>query len=160
MKRSESVALYKALNGLGELKGVNFSYAVVRNINRLKPEMEALDKVLEGTKEYNEYLTKKQELLEEHSEKDEKGNAIKNELAPNVFKYKLSDEAAFAVLLDELNEKYKEALDARVKQEEEYKELLDSEISIDLFKVKLEHIPEEITTQQMFGISAIIEDKE
>ncbi len=157
MTRQEILVLFRGLNSLGNLTGVNFSYAVMRNMNRLKPEIEALEKSLEPTEEYKKYDEERVELCKEQARKDEDGKPITVRDVNGQEKYDV-DEITFAPLLEALKEKYKDVVEARIAQEKEYNELLKTETDVDLFKVKIENVPEAISTVQMYAISPIIEE--
>lgn len=155
MTKQELITLYKGLNSLGDLKGVHFSYAVTRNINRLKQEIETLDKVMEVKDDYKEFDTARLALLEEHSKKGEDGKPLLIEDAGGQ-RYDVQD--TFAAAFEALKEEHKEAIEAREAQIAEYNELLTTDTPIDLFKVKLSLVPEEITAAQMFAIEPIIQE--
>ena len=53
---------------------------------------------------------------------------------------------------------HQEAFDAREKQIAEYNELLKTESTIVLHKIALADVPQNITVQQMYGISDIVEE--
>ena len=154
MTKSEVLQLYNNLNQLGKLSGVKFSYAVARNLALLKPEVEAINKTLEPSKEFLEWDKERVALAQEYSKKDEKGEPV---IVGN--RYVMENEKTFNKELEKKQKNHKSAIDAREKQIEEYMKLLEEKSEeIKLFKVKLEHIPEAITTQQMNGIVDIVEE--
>ena len=154
MTKSEVLQLYNNLNQLGKLSGVKFSYAVARNLALLKPEVEAINKTLEPSKEFLEWDKERVALAQEYSKKDEKDKPI---VEGN--RYVMENEKTFNKELEKKQKNHKSAIDAREKQIEEYMKLLEEKTDeIKLYKIKLEHIPESITTQQMNGIVDIVEE--
>ena len=154
MTKSEVLQLYNNLNQLGKLSGVKFSYAVARNLALLKPEVEAINKTLEPSKEFLEWDKERVALAQEYSKKDEKGEPV---IVGN--RYVMENEKTFNKELEKKQKNHKSAIDAREKQIEEYMKLLEEKTDeIKLYKIKLEHIPESITTQQMNGIVDIVEE--
>ena len=153
MTKQDVLEFYQNMNQLGELKGVRFSYGIAKNLNILKPEIEALQKALEPTKEYQEFDVKRIELVKKYAKLDDKGEPItsRNE-------YILDDEKAFNKAFEVLKKENKELVDKRDKQIDEYQELLKTESTIELYKIKLADIPEIISAQQMYGISLIVEE--
>src|SRR3990167_6316664 len=154
MTKSEVLQLYNNLNQLGKLSGVKFSYAVARNLALLKPEVEAINKTLEPSKEFLEWDKERVALAQEYSKKDEKDKPV---IVGN--RYVMENEKTFNKELEKKQKNHKSAIDAREKQIEEYMKLLEEKTDeIKLYKIKLEHIPESITTQQMNGIVDIVEE--
>ena len=158
MKKSEVLLLNRALNGLAILTGVKFTYAVARNLNILKNEIESLDKSMEPSEKFQEFDKARIALVELHAEKDKQGKA-KMEIAQNgAQQYVIDPEnKMFKKAFDTLKEKHKEAVDARDKQIEEYTKLLTTDSDVVLFKVKLEDVPKEISAVQMAGIYKIVD---
>ena len=158
MKKSEVLLLHKALNRLGNLTGVKFAYAVSKNINILKNEIESLDKAMEPSEKFMEYDKARIALVELHAEKDDKGKAKIITSASGSQQYDIDEEnKMFKKAFDALKEKHKEAVGAREKQVEEYIKLLETDSDVKVYKVKLEDVPKEITVVQMAGIDEIVD---
>jgi len=64
--------LYQTLINLKGLSGVRFCYGVVKNINLLKPEVEAIQKTIEPKEEFQEYEKERIELAQKYSKKAHK----------------------------------------------------------------------------------------
>lgn len=153
MKKSELLILFKSLNTMGGLKGVKFAYAVAKNINLLKSEVESLDKASAPDEEYLEFEKERVKLAEEHAKKDENGKAI---VSDN--KYEVEDIGKFEAELETIREKYSVAVEKRKIQMEEFSKILEEEADVKLCKVSLENIPADISTAQMYAISQIVEE--
>jgi len=153
MTNLELIQLFKGLNSCGNLKGVKFSYAVIKNINKIKPEVEAIEKTLQFSEEFGKFDKERIELAKKYAKKDDKGEAeIKNDT------YVMEDTTKFDEEFLALKETYKKEIEEREKQIEEYQNLLKEEAKIELHKVNLENVPEDIETKQMNSIYAIIEE--
>lgn len=159
MKKSEALVLYRNLNQLGGLTGVRFSYAIAKNVNLLKGEIESLDKAMEPAKEFMEFEKERVELVEKYAEKDENGKP-KKEVAPNGSQQYVMNtgEKKFQKEFDELKKKHKDAVEAREKQIEEYTKLLSTDSDFVPHKVKLEDVPKDVNARQMAGIYEIVEE--
>lgn len=153
MKNKEIVALHNNLKALKGLKGVKFNYAIARNISKLSTEIECLEKSKEQTDLYKEFEKERVELAKSFAKKNEKGVEIIVEK-----NYIILDQEAFDKSFEELKEKHKEAVAEREAQLKEYIELLDKESTFIPFKIKVELIPEEITTEQMNAIYPLVEE--
>ncbi len=159
MKKKEIVELNRNLQTLSNLKGVKFSYAVAKNIEITKSEVIAIDKAKESDKEYLDYDKERVKLAESYSNEDEAGKPIiKLDPANGQYNYDIFDQKKFDKDLEKLRKKHKKAIDAKKKQEEDVKKLLEEEVKIDLHKINISDIPEEISVNQMKGIVIIIEE--
>jgi len=154
MTKGQLVELFSTLNTLGKLQGVKFTYAVARNIAALKNEVEAINKSLEPSSEFMVYDKERVELAQKFAKKDEKDKPLTENN-----RYVMEDEKGFDKAFAKLQEKHKEIIEKREKQFKDYIELLAEEAgNIELYKVKLEHVPEPITALQMNGILPIIDE--
>lgn len=159
MKKSECLALFRSLNQLGNLQGVKFSYAISKNLNLLKPEIEAIEKTLELPEKFKEFDQARVALAERYAEKDEKGEAKKEKSENGSEQFVMEDTKKFDKEFEVLKKEYKEVIELREKQIEEYTKLLTEESEVILHKVKLDDVPSEITTKQMAGIYEIISEE-
>ncbi len=141
--------LFKNLTLIGQkdLPGAKFNYALIKNLNLLRPVVEAMDKVKTDSKPYMEYQTKRVELAKKYSKKNEDGSPV-------------MENNSFTI------ENIKEFTEEHAKLAEEYKDQL-KEID-DLYKqeelvlgfphtIKLELVPESIKTTELNSIYDIIE---
>lgn len=159
LNKGEILSLFRNLNQLGGLAGVKFSYAVARNINLLKPELESLEKSMELPEKFKEFEKERIELVEKWAEKDDKGKPKKEKAENGAEQYIMgADEKKFEKEFTALKTKHKEAVSAREKQVEEYTKLLTTDSEVKLYKIKLDDVPKEITAKQMAGIYNIIDE--
>lgn len=153
MKRKE---LYDLLNGfetVKDLKGVKFAYARAKNKKLVLAELELLKDVLKDSDKFVEYDKKRIKLCEVYCTKDDKGKpVIKNR------KYDgLTKNEEFNKKLEKLGEEFKEVIEQKKKNAEEYQTLLDGEVDIPLHKIKLDDVPSDITGAQLESIDLILE---
>ncbi len=153
--KEKAVDLFNSLNDVGSLQGVKFAYAIARNINILKPEVEAIQKAIEPNNDFKEYNEKRVELAEKYSVKVDGKAKVENG------QYVLENEDDFKKEFKLLKDKYKSVIDARQRQQDEFEEMIKEEFEIELFTLPVEYIPENISTDQMEGIlSIVVEVKE
>jgi predicted SpoU family rRNA methylase len=112
------------------VSGVKFSYFVVKNLHIIKSEVDNLQEI-------------RKNILETNSEKDKKGKPILENVdsKTGIGNYKIIDEKKFE------------------KDMEEFNKLLDEEVRLDFYKIKMSDIPETITSQQMMAIFNLIEEE-
>lgn len=153
MTNSKIIETYNALSQLKGLKGVKFNYALLRNTGKLELEVKILEKMTEPMDKFKAFEQARIELAKEHSKKDENGEPV-TENNHFVIEDKISFDKAF----ETLKETHKEAIDEREKQMKEFEDLLQKENEVDLYKVKLSEIPDDITTEQMAALVNLIEE--
>ena len=153
IQRSKLLGLLQGINAIN-LPGVKFNYALIKNKNKIQSELEVLSKVMNVSKELGEYDVKRTELCKVHCTKDAKSKpVIKNK------KYEgLDNHPEFEKGLKELETEYKDALDGRKKQVEEYNTLILEEIDIPLHEILFKDVPEQITTRQLDSIMLLISE--
>lgn len=129
MKKRELLGLSATLSNMN-VSGVKFSYFVVKNLHIIKSEVDNLQEI-------------RKNILETNSEKDKKGKPILEnvDLKTGIGNYKIMNEKKFE------------------KDMEEFNKLLDEEVSLDFYKIKMSDIPETITSQQMMAIFNLIEEE-
>lgn len=153
MTKQEALTIYQTLNGMSAFTGVKFTYAIAKNLSLLKSDIEALQKSLEPTEEYQKFDKERMELVKKYAQKDEKGNPVVQGT-----QYVLEDEKAFDKGFEALKKKNSELVKERSKQLIEYQELLKTESTVVLHKVNLNDCPKELNAAQMHGILPIIEE--
>lgn len=158
MKRTEIVNLYNGLNSVGNLVGVIFGYAVNKNLAILKPEIEALQKALTPSEKFLEYDVKRVDIVKKYAKKDEKGEFVLLEVGGKKSYDVAGQEDTVENEVKPLKEEYKAAIEDNEKQMIEYNTLLEQESNVELYKVKLENVPKDITAAQMTAIFPIVEE--
>lgn len=146
------IGLYNTLDSLN-YRGVKFAYTIARNLNSLKPIMNSMDRALKIPTDFAEYDKARVDLARAHADKDPKTG--KPVVEGNNFVIK--EMAAFEKELEGLQKKYKEAIDARQKQLDEYATLQDEEVEVDVLTIPQALLPTEISTKELTAIFAIVE---
>lgn len=152
MTNKKIVELFNHLSALN-LKGVKFAYAVARNINVLKPHVESLQKAQEPTEDYQKFDKERIALAQKHAKKDEKGEPVTEGNS-----YVLEDQAGFQKDFEKVKKTYAKTIEEQETRIKEFNELLEKEVVVELHKVKIADVPQEITSQQMTQIFEIVED--
>ncbi len=150
MTKRELLILNQTFQTL-DLKGVKFNYAIAKNSDKIKSEVKALQKIIEMSKDYKKFDDERIELVKKYSKKDDLGLPM---VSDN--QYILDNKEEFDVEFELLKDKHKTSVEEREKQLEEYNEILNERIEIDFYKIKLELIPENISTSEMSVLFPLI----
>lgn len=118
------------------LKGVQFAYAVAKNMRTIKPILEDLQKQFEPSERYIEFQKEVEKLKAEYPDKD-------------IPKEKIED----------VESRYKDVIDERIKQETAFKKVLEEEVEIDLHMVHIDFVPNAVTPDQMTKMFPMIDDE-
>jgi len=161
VKRKELIELWGLIEQHRKIKNsVKFSYWLAKNRKRIQPEVEALEEAIEPSKSYREYDTERARVAKFYADKDETGKPIIQNASYVVIKQ--LDE--FNNELNLLKERYKDDIEKREKQIEEYNRLLEEDVEeFDGFKISLEDLPdgiEPIFIESLMGIGLLIEPDE
>ena len=122
MKNKDVLELYRGLIGCGVLTGIEFSYAVAKNVKKLKPEVE---------------------LITTEIEKIQISNCLFEEGKP---------------IFEEVNGQKQYKMEDMKKFEEEYKELMELDSETELYYIKKENLPVNISAAQFSSIMEIVEE--
>jgi len=152
MKNKDLFALYHGLEAVSKLGGARFSYGVSKNKKIIIEEIKTIEETNKLSDEFKAYDAARIELCKEMSHKDEKGEA--KMIGGN---FDIIDRKAFDKAFEELKAEHQVAFDGYLKQQEDYNTLLDQESTIELFKIKQDILPEEMTSTLLDPIFAVIE---
>ena len=158
MTKNDALNLYNGLQNVSNLKGAKWAYAIARNVEKLRPEVEALRKAYTMSEEFADYEGKRLELARKHSVK-EKGTP-KTVKIGQTEEYLIADKDKFNQEIAKLQKKYNKAIVERKKQLEDFNEILEEKVEMDLHMIDSDYIPEEITPEQVSAIMPIIREKE
>lgn len=152
MTNGELYGLAIGCTQVGNLKGIKFAYAVAKTKNLIKPLVEALEEVKKPAENFQKFESERIKLCREHAEKDEKGQP---KIMGGVY-VGLGEE--FNTELEKLKEEHKQAIEEREQQMQDYAKLLEEEVDVELHKVKLDEVPEDITGKQLEMLMPMIEE--
>ena len=156
MKRIDLIKLYNALNNC-ELTGRAFTYFISKNKEILEAEIKHIEKYVEPSEEYKEFLKKIDELKMEHAVKDEAGDPVINTDESGKQTIQIDDKKALVDAAKALEEENKELVEDDAETQRKYREeFLEEEVSLDLEYLKFEDVPEDIDQKTMDGIISII----
>lgn len=154
MTKGEITELFKALHKVLPLSGAKFQYGVNNNIGLLKAEIESLDKAIAPSAEFvkfqEEFEPQRIEIAEKYTNKDKDDKPLKKMVEINgkmVEVYDMFDnETSNKETEAAMKAKNPELYEARIKQLNEYQELLKEEVKIAFFpyQIKLADVPNDI----------------
>ncbi len=162
MTKEKIIQMWNILSEIGNEKtNVKFSYAIARNLNIIEPEVKALTKAQEISKEYKEYDAKRLEICREMAKKDEDGNPIMKDGVGNPIpkggEFDIEDRPTFDKKIEKLQKKNKEAIDMQKNRIEQFNDLIKETIEIDFYSVKIEHVPDDIKPNHLALMMGFIE---
>ncbi len=152
MKRRDLYNSFQALDVVKDLKGVKFAYALLKNKKKIEEEIKIFEEIIKPNSKFEEYEMQRIKLCELHSEKNEDGTPV---IIGD--RYKLIDENVFNKELEILKLDYKEFIDERMKQINEYNKMLDEDINIEIIKIKFDDIPSNISAKELEDIQFMVD---
>lgn len=145
--------LRTALNKLSDLEGVKFAYAINRNKTILDAEVKAINEAKVEKEDFQAYEKARIELVEAHAKKDKEGKPV---ILGN--QYQIADQKKFDKEIAKLQKEHKKSLDNRQKQIDELNNFIKEEVELELYGIKLENVPENISVEKMGIITPLIEE--
>ena len=163
MKNGQLSGLMQGINSCGNLSGFKFAYAMAKNKKAIESEIQTFDELLKADEKLTEYENRRVKLCEKYAKKDENGKVImidvKDEKGNKVREqYDIEDEDKFIKETDKLGVEYKEVLDERKEQIKKFNEFMLEDSTVELYKVKEDNVPEDITSAQLNSIFDLIEE--
>ena len=151
VKRNDIATMVNVLNSLnGETTNKpKFSYAIIKNFKVLQTELDLIQEARPTI--VDEVETKRNEMLLDLAKKDEEGKPVWRE-ENKLFEFTIPDE--------EVNKKIKDLYDAHptlLQEIEDFNNLLEEEVDLELLTVGLDLLPE-LSLQQMVGIEFMVID--
>lgn len=153
MKRSEVEPLDQVLDGLKRIRSTRFAYAVAKNRQALKAEVESLQAAREPSDNVKEFDQKRSELVAEYAERDDKGGFIAP--SPGQVKLDMNRIAEFNSKIKALAEEFG-IVDEMKKKQQEVKELLDGNVEIEMYGIRAETAPADLSSDEMLAIMPLI----
>mgnify|MGYP001619835562 CR=1 FL=1 len=78
MFKKDLLRIFRTLNSLGALTGTKFVYAVSKNINLLKNEVESLEKASAAKEDFVSFEKARVALAKEHAKKDDEKKEVED----------------------------------------------------------------------------------
>ena len=177
MKRNLLYGLRDTLEGLKDVKGTVFAYAVVKNLRKINSDLAPIKQMSIPSPEliaHNQALeVERLKLLSELAEKDDKGKTIfvddKDNVIPELkegARYKLSETGRslftekWVKISNEMNEKAKDVLAKRNEQQVALEKFLEEDSLVELHKIKREFLPDNLTANQLIILEYIIQEED
>jgi len=158
MKNKDLFELREALNDVDYIKGKVFAFAVFKNKQILDREIEAINAIKKDPGEdYIKYEQERTNLCALHSEKDENGNPILEYLPNGQQSFKIADMKKFEEEYSKLAERNKELLESIAENKKEFEEFLEKEADVELKKISIDDLPDDISASFLEKIQFIIE---
>lgn len=157
MLRKEVLVLLQGLKDVSAYPGVKFAYCVAKNTLRCTEEAKALEATLVQSNEFSKYNAERIKLAEKYANKEENGQY---KIVDNAYDFTPENKAKFVTEELDLRSQYKDAVDGRNKQAEEYNALLEEKSDVVLYKISIDLLPADITASQLLAIMPIVEDEE
>ena len=146
--------LEQNIQGLRALRGMKFAYALGKNLKTLASEIETFSSLITPSEEFKAFEEARKNQCETFCEKDENGEMV---LIENNTQYKIDvTSEEWIAAYKELEAEYKDAIDARNKQIEDYNTFLTSESDIELHMISIDDVPENISVEEFELIEAFI----
>ena len=149
------------IDRLKALKGAKFTYGILKNIEILEKEVKMIMETSKPTDDFLAYDKTRVALCEQFCAKDEKGEMVKKENPnnPGQFEYDIDVESQeWKDAIVKMKEENKDVLEARDEQIKQYNELLQSEFEVELYKVKLDDVPNDISMDLMKIIKPFVKE--
>ncbi len=144
MNKEDVIKIYKAIDMEKDKGNIKFRYALLKNGNIIKSEIETLIEIEKGIDKIIEpFNEERNELVKELGELDEKTNTYSIVDADKI--------SEFNKRVKPIQEKYKDLISEHNEKYGEYKEMLkeDLEIPLSLYEVKIENCPDDLATESL-----------
>jgi hypothetical protein len=143
LKKREILGIYGAMTQIGNQKAdVNFAYAIAKNKKTLEPEVTALQEAGKPSEEYIAYENERMKIATKYAQKDEKGNPV---MKGNGLFIEPANVAGFDKESEKLNDKHKKVIAEQEKRNKDVETLLNTEMTVELYPIKFDSVPKEIT---------------
>ncbi|MFW6219497.1 MAG: hypothetical protein ACOCZ5_01260 [bacterium] len=155
LTRREVVDMFVCLKEMDNKVKANkwFSYTKMVNEDELENKAKAIIEISKPKKEYLDYMKDRTDILNKYGDRDDDGNIITLNDSVKIDKNKVKD---CQKELNDLDNRYKEVIEDRNKNLEEYYNLLDTEIDINIETVPFEYVPETISVQDLKSLKKMI----
>jgi hypothetical protein len=152
MLKKDLFLLHETLTNLSKIKSTKFGYFILKNLKAIEPEINILRKMGETSDGLKEYERKRVAICCELAEKNEDGTP-KTENN----QYVIADMKALNEQLTELRNEHKEDFDAEEVKLKELNTILQEKITLDLYKIQLDNIPDGLSAEDLLVLDDLIE---
>jgi hypothetical protein len=158
LKKKDLFRLREGLKAVGDYKGSKFSYAVVKTLRKIEVEVADIQKTNVWSDEYKEFEKERMKIATQYAMKDKDGNPITFQEGTAIkFRVDDADQDECNAAIDELKEKYADAVKEQEEKDRDFEKLLEEPACTKLHTVPEDVVPKEITPRHMNGIFEMIE---
>jgi len=158
MKNKELFDLREALNEVDYIRGKVFAYAVFKNKQVLDNEIEAIQSTKNDPHpDYLNFENERTLLCQTHAEKDDNEQPVLQYNPDGTQAFKIANVEDFNKEYVELADKYKDVLEDMQKSKSDYDALLEKESNIELTKITIDDLPDDISASFLDKIKYMID---
>lgn len=158
MKNKDLFDFREALNEVDYIRGKVFAYAVFKNKQVLDKEIEAINSTKNDPHpDYLNFENERTLLCQLHAEKDENEQPILQYNPDGTQAFKIQNLEIFNKEYTELAEKYKDVLEDMKKSKDDFENLLNKDVDIQLSKISINDLPEDISASFLEKIKYMID---
>jgi len=152
MTNLEAIQLKHSLERIN-LPGLKLNYAIVKNLGKLEAEIKLFESLTRQSEGFEGFEKERIGLAEKHAKKNEVGEPI-----VDGNRYVIESLDKFNHELKLLQEANREEIEGRQKQLSDYAKFLEEQCQIEIHKVSVAQLPENITTQEMRALAPMLGD--
>jgi len=130
-----------------------FAYAISRNEDFFISLTKAMKKLLNPSKKYMEYNTKRLELAQKYADLDKDGKPIifNNNYVINTRRNEFESQ------IEKIKDEYKECIEEQEKRENSLDEILEREEEVQIYQIKSTYLPLTLTASQLNALQTLID---
>lgn len=132
----------KVLAKFTSKQNIKLHYAIAKNLAKIRPEIEAIDKAKEGDDAWNEFEKQRTIAVEAYAKKGDDGLPLTTPLVlpdgrkiEGKFSYVIENVAEFDKTMKMMEDQNREIIDIRKKQLDEFAIMLEEVIDFDFYKI-------------------------
>lgn len=152
MKKIDVLNLEQTIESLKNVKNLHFAYALMKNKKLIDSDKDSLITAIIPIDNYKLFVDEVNKLISEYCLPHKDELVIVENLKPKEDK----DFGEFKVKLKELHVKYAEQIHGKQMQLKEYNNFLAEEANLDFYKIKIQHLPEDLTFAQLYPLIELI----
>ena len=155
LTRKEVVDMFVCLKEMGDSQKSNkwFSYTKMVNEDELENKAKAIIEISKPKEDYLSYMNERTDIINKYAQRDDEGNVITLNDNVKIGKDKVKE---CQEELNNLDTKYKDAIEERNKNLDEYYKILETEIEVNIETVPFDYVPENISVQDLKSLKKMI----
>lgn len=153
MKKVDVLNLEQIIENFKDVKNLHFAYALMKNKKIIEQDRDLLIKAIIPIDSYKEFTDKVKSLLKEYCLPSEDEIIIVEKLVPREDK----DFEEFKTKLSNLHLEYKAQILGKRDQLREYNKFLDGPADLQLYKIFIKHLPEQLSFGDLYPLIEIID---